>query len=181
MSVYILCHIIALGAGILMDWIIGDPHSFPHPVRLIGAYIAFWERKLFPSAEKGGRRNRELEQTRGAILSVCVLLTVTAVTGGILWLSYRIHPFAGTAVETVMTCFVLAARSLWSESMKVPAALKKGSLKVKTHRKVAWESSNISIAKVSSKGKITAVKKGTCYIYAYAQNGVCATIKVTVT
>lgn len=129
MSVYILCHIIALGAGILMDWIIGDPHSFPHPVRLIGANIAFWERKLFPSAEDGERRNRELEQTRGAILSVCVLLTVTAVTGGILWLSYWIHPFAGTAVETVMTCFVLAARSLWSESMKVPAALKKGSLK----------------------------------------------------
>ena len=66
------------------------------------------------------------------------------------------------------------------KSKTIKAALKKGSLKVKTHRKVAWESSNISIAKVSSKGKITAVKKGTCYIYAYAQNGVCAKIKVTV-
>lgn len=66
---------------------------------------------------------------RGTILSAFVLLTVIAVTGGILWLSYRIHPFAGVTVEAVMTCFVLAARSLWSESMKVPAALKKGSLK----------------------------------------------------
>ena len=60
------------------------------------------------------------------------------------------------------------------------ATLKAGSLKVKTHRKVAWESGNIEIAKVNKKGKITGVKKGTCYVYAYAQNGVCARVKVTI-
>ena len=52
--------------------------------------------------------------------------------------------------------------------------------KVSIHRKVAWESDNLNVAKVNSKGKITAVGKGTCYVYAYAQNGVAAKIKVTV-
>ena len=66
------------------------------------------------------------------------------------------------------------------KSKTVKATLKAGSSKVKIHRKVAWESGNVSIATVSKKGKIKGVKKGTCYIYAYAQNGVFAKIKVTV-
>ena len=64
------------------------------------------------------------------------------------------------------------------KSKKITAKLK-GS-KVKTHRKIAWESSNVSVAKVSKAGKITAVGKGTCIVYAYAQNGVCKGIKVKV-
>ena len=66
------------------------------------------------------------------------------------------------------------------KSKTVKATLKKGSLKVKNHRKTAWESDNIKVATVSSKGLIKAVGKGTCYVYAYAQNGVCAKVKVTV-
>ena len=51
---------------------------------------------------------------------------------------------------------------------------------IKRHRKIAFESSNPKVAAVSSKGVVTAKKKGTCYIYAYAQNGVFKKIKVTV-
>ena len=65
-------------------------------------------------------------------------------------------------------------------SAKVTAKLKAGELKVNIHRKIAWESGNISIATVKN-GKIKGVKPGTCYVFAYAQNGVTAKIKVTVT
>ena len=51
---------------------------------------------------------------------------------------------------------------------------------VKKHKAIRFESTNKKIAKVSKNGKITAKKKGTCYVYAYAQNGVCKKIKVTV-
>jgi len=51
---------------------------------------------------------------------------------------------------------------------------------IKRHRKVSYESTNTKVAAVNSKGVITAKKKGTCYIYAYAQNGVFKKIKVTV-
>ncbi len=43
-----------------------------------------------------------------------------------------------------------------------------------------YESTNPKIATVSSKGVIKGVKKGTCYVYAYAQNGLFKKIKVTV-
>ena len=52
--------------------------------------------------------------------------------------------------------------------------------KVKRHRKLAYESANPAIATVNKKGKIKAVGKGTCYVYAYAQDGIFAKIKVTV-
>ncbi len=52
--------------------------------------------------------------------------------------------------------------------------------KFQRHRKVAFESSNTKIATVTGKGVIKAKKKGTCYIYVYAQNGVYKKVKVTV-
>lgn len=51
---------------------------------------------------------------------------------------------------------------------------------VKNHRSFKYESSNTKIATVSSKGKIKAKKKGTCYVYVYAQNGVYKRIKIKV-
>lgn len=62
------------------------------------------------------------------------------------------------------------------KAKEVPASKK---LKVRRHRKISYESSNSGIAAVNN-GKITAKKKGTCYVYAYAQNGVFKKIKVTV-
>lgn len=64
--------------------------------------------------------------------------------------------------------------------LKAKAVAQSGKLKVKSHRKILYESSKTSVATVSKKGVIKAKKKGTCYVYAYAQNGVFAKIKVTV-
>ena len=70
------------------------------------------------------------------------------------------------------------AKKTFKLAAKTVAASKK--LKVKKHRAVSYESSNAKVATVSAKGVIKGVKKGKCKIYAYAQNGVCAVIKVTV-
>lgn len=53
-------------------------------------------------------------------------------------------------------------------------------MKANVHRAVRYESTNKKVATVDSKGKITAKKKGTCYVWAYAQNGASVKIKVTV-
>ena len=63
---------------------------------------------------------------------------------------------------------------------KVSSSVTKGTGKVKQRRKLSWESTNENIAKVNKNGRITAVSKGTCFVYAYAQNGIMARIKVTV-
>ncbi len=53
--------------------------------------------------------------------------------------------------------------------------------KMKEHTAtIRYESSNNAIVTVNSKGKITAKAKGSCYVYAYAQNGVYKKIKITV-
>ena len=70
------------------------------------------------------------------------------------------------------------AKKTFKLAAKTVAASKK--LKVKKHRAVSYETSNAKVATVSAKGVIKGIKKGTCKVYAYAQNGVCAVIKVTV-
>ena len=53
---------------------------------------------------------------------------------------------------------------------------------MKLHRKaaVSYESSNKAVATVSKKGVVKAKKPGTCVVYAYAQSGVFAKVKVVV-
>ena len=53
-------------------------------------------------------------------------------------------------------------------------------LKVKVHRGLKYVSTDKNVATVTKKGVVKAIGKGTCYVYAYAQNGVFRRIKVTV-
>ena len=64
--------------------------------------------------------------------------------------------------------------------LKAKAVPQNKKKKLYRHRGIAYESSNPKVATVSSKGVIKGKKKGTCYVYAYAQNGVFKKIKVTV-
>ena len=64
--------------------------------------------------------------------------------------------------------------------LKVKQIAESKKVKVKKHRKIAFESDNQDVAVVSKKGVITAKKKGKCSVYVYAQNGVYKQVKVTV-
>ena len=64
--------------------------------------------------------------------------------------------------------------------LKVKQIAKSKKVKLKKHRKTAFESDNQNVAVVSKKGVITAKKKGKCSVYVYAQNGVYKRVKVTV-
>ncbi len=68
-------------------------------------------------------------------------------------------------------------KSLKLNAKAVPQSF---SLKVKKHVPVRYESTNKSVATVSKKGVVKTKKKGSCYVYAYAQNGVYKRVKVVV-
>ena len=117
-------HIIALGAGFLLDLLIGDPKWLYHPICLVG--------NLIGAAEKGIRKI--LPKTPGAelaggfieVLLVCSLcFGIPAAALGVL---YRYVPAAGLILETFWCYQLLAARSLKDESMKVYDRLKNGTL-----------------------------------------------------
>ena len=65
-----------------------------------------------------------------------------------------------------------------SAKLKVKVLKKTG--KVRNHRKNLFESSDTAVATVNKQGKVTAIGKGKCVIYCYAQNGIFKKVKVTV-
>ena len=117
-----MIHLLALVLGFCIDLIFGDPHSIPHPVVLIGRLISATEklvRKIFPKTVRG-------ENVAGGVLWLLVVLIPTAVSLGILYLGYKISPWLGLALESIMCWQILATKSLKVESMKVYTALKAG-------------------------------------------------------
>jgi len=117
--------IVAAGIiGFLMDCIIGDPASLPHPVRFIGWWISTLEkayRGLFRKTPKG-------EGAAGACMAVTVLL-ITGGTGyAALWAGFAINKWIGFAVACIMSWQAIAAKCLKDEASKVQLALEKDDL-----------------------------------------------------
>lgn len=114
----------ALFIGFIIDLIVGDPHSIPHPVIFIGKLISAIEkvvRKKFPKTVRG-------ENVAGGVLWLLVVVISTAVPALFLWLSYGLNTWLGLALESIMCWQILATKSLKDESMKVYTALKTGNI-----------------------------------------------------
>ena len=118
-------HSIAFLAGFLLDLCLGDPHWLYHPIRLVGAWIAWLEKKLHKEETP---RNEKKERTEGTYLVFAVLLVTGLCVVGILTFAYLLHPAVGVIVESVMTYQILATKCLKVESMRVYTCLKKGDL-----------------------------------------------------
>ena len=101
---------------------------------------------------------------------------VYAATAG----SKKVSNFKGVKVPGKVVKKARKLKKGKSLKLKAKAVPQSKKLKVRKHRAVLYESSDINIATVSKKGVVKAKNKGTCYIYAYAQNGVYKKIKVTV-
>lgn len=114
-------HMTAFFIGFILDLAFGDPHSLPHPVRLIGKLIAGLEKCLRSGQTKNDEKS---ELARGMVLAVTVVLVTVCVTALLLAGARRLHPYVGIALEAAMTYQILAARSLKTESMKVYGCLK---------------------------------------------------------
>ena len=115
----VLAAVLPLLNGFVLDCLLGDPYSLPHPVRLIGTLIGKmekWARKHFA----------ENLQTGGLVLAVTVLALSAGIPFLLLFLCYRIGIWAGIAAESVFCYYMLAARCLEKESRKVYTGLQKG-------------------------------------------------------
>lgn len=126
-------HWISFLAGFILDIIFGDPYFLPHPIRVIGSFIAFLDKKLrLEVSMKRSRESREhfekRQLRRGIFLVVAVLVSTLFITAGLLFLCYRIHPVLGVIVESILSYQVLAMKCLKKESMKVYEKLKAGDL-----------------------------------------------------
>ena len=121
-------HIASMLAGFLMDLLLGDPYWLPHPIRLIGNSISFLEKRLLGSKTEEKHTTPEQEQRRGMLLVLAVLSSTVFVTAVLLLGAYRLHPYLGVVIESIMTYQILATKCLKVESMKVYQELKKGDI-----------------------------------------------------
>ena len=130
MKEFIFYHMISLEIGIILDQIIGDPKALPHPIRAIGNLIIFLEHRLLGRDNeyltiKDGIRSKETEKRRGVVLWFIVTFAAMTVTLLLIIFSYVINRYFGIIVEAVLTSYILAARSLYRESMAIYKALQK--------------------------------------------------------
>lgn len=107
--------------GYILDLIIGDPYSFPHPIRFIGILIDKTEkvlRKIFP-------KNKNSEIIAGLELVVIVCFISFLIPLMLLAIALQINFILALIIETVMCYQILSIKALKDESMKVYYALNK--------------------------------------------------------
>lgn len=114
----------ALVCGFVLDFLLGDPHTLPHPIVGIGKLISALEklfRRIFPKSPRG-------ERAAGALLWLAVVSISAGIPFALLYVCGKISPWLRLAIESIMCWQVLAAKSLRDESMKVYYALAAGDL-----------------------------------------------------
>ncbi len=110
--------LIILPAAFALDLLAGDPRRLPHPVRWMGAAIAYGEpifRRLFRSPQRAGSCFAVF------LIGATWLLAATAVG-----LTRRWHPLAGWFLEVSLVYYSLSAKSLLQAGMDVVEALASG-------------------------------------------------------
>lgn len=113
--------LLAWGVARLLDFIIGDPQSWPHPVRWIGNLIA--------AVQRGVRRYCRSDvalRIGGGVMWIVVVGLTWGVCWGVLTLAQRIHPWLGWLVEVWMIFTVLAGRCLAQSARDVERPLRAG-------------------------------------------------------
>ena len=108
---------IPLLVGFIIDLILGDPYTLPHPVRAIGNLISHLEKYV---------RQKFSDHLRlgGFFLITAVLAITSGITFAILYTAYKINFWLGIAVESMMCYYLIAPKCLCDESTKVYRALK---------------------------------------------------------
>ena len=106
----------------IADLIFGDPEWLPHPVRLMGSVINFFDRSLNTARSAWKSKLRGSVMTC-AVVGMSMLFTYLAIVA-----AGKIHPFLGLAVSVYFGYASLAVKDLHLKAASVFKALSKGSL-----------------------------------------------------
>lgn len=116
--------LLACGTGFILDFLFGDPVWLYHPIRLIGALIAFLEKQF----RRICKDQKNAQFVAGGALWILVVLVSVVVPCLFLYAAGRVHPVLRFLLESFWCWQLLAAKGLKQESMKVYAEVKKGDL-----------------------------------------------------
>ena len=102
-------------AAFILDCIIGDPQNPLHPMRIIGKGISL----CITAYRKAKVKNRVVQFITGAFVSLLIIGLSFTVTFLITHILYRFNFWVGLSIEAVICYFLIAAKALKNESMRV--------------------------------------------------------------
>lgn len=121
---------VAVFWGFLLDQVVGDPRSWPHPVVGIGNVIALLERKLNLGSPKTRRWN-------GVLLTFFVVGGSYLLTWVVVKAANTVHPLLGLGVSVYFIFTSLAGKSLLDAGQSVLVPLKHGDLS-EARKRLSW-------------------------------------------
>ena len=115
-------NLLSIYTGYILDLVIGDPYSFPHPVRFIGKLINFVEKQI----------RKIIKSDKGLKIAGFILwFVVVGVTLGITFIVIQLFKFNKIAyflVNSILIYTTLATKCLKDESVKIYKVLKTGDI-----------------------------------------------------
>lgn len=139
---FFVLNIGAMLAGLVLDFLIGDPEGWPHPVIWMGKYISWMEKKL---RARGGNLRR------GAVfLTLSTVLFSMAACFFILWAASLLGRWALFMAMAILSWTALSARCLAKEAKGVAGALSQSLPKGRTQvaRIVGRDTSELSRSEI---------------------------------
>lgn len=118
-----LSAIALLGGAALLDYLIGDPWSWPHPVQFMGWVISAYSRGVL-----AWLKSPWALRLAGVVLTLLVILGSGAIAFGLVWLGDRLHPLLGLLLAIILLASCLAGRSLRDAALNVLTPLQQGDL-----------------------------------------------------
>ncbi len=153
-------------AATVLDQLLGDPRSLPHPVRFIGS--------LGLGLEKIFRKSPLPLRAAGVVTLGLMLLASTGTVFSILHLAGLIHPMFATALSVIILYTTIAARDLCRHSKAVYQALQEHDLE-KARDKVGMivgrETTNLNkeeVARAAVESVAESIVDGVCAPLFYA-------------
>ncbi|WP_435945546.1 adenosylcobinamide-phosphate synthase CbiB [Dryocola sp. BD586] len=124
--------LLAWAAAWLLDYWLGDPPGWPHPVRWMGRLIVFIQRivRKYCTSERALKAG-------GGLLWLTVVGASWLLSWAILHMAWLISPWLGWLVEVWMIYTLLAARCLSDAAKEVYYALQQGTL-AQSREKLSW-------------------------------------------
>lgn len=99
--------IVVLAIAALLDFSIGDPWNWLHPVQVIGMWINLYSRVAFKSLS-----SPVLLKVAGVGLGLSTIVGTGAIAWALAAIAYALHPWLGVGIESVMLASCFAGRSL---------------------------------------------------------------------
>ncbi|GFZ30694.1 cobalamin biosynthesis protein CobD [Clostridium zeae] len=114
---------ISICIALIVDFILGDPYWFPHPVRFIGKYISMFQNLI---------KKMNLKDMALKVAGIVLTLTTVCLCFGVTYFVLKISKSISIYLYIVFNIFIMwttiAAKCLASEGLKIYKILKQGNI-----------------------------------------------------